>query len=66
MTEQHEQDKSAAIRELENGIFNMVVTLTRTVQRYSSSETAKTYVIHYLERLIEGLKMTQDQSGDQS
>lgn len=66
MAENEQQDRNAAIRELENGIFNMVVTLTKTIQKYSSSDTAKTYVIHYLERLIEGLKMSQDQSGEQS
>lgn len=59
-----EKDQSAAIRELELGIFNMVVALARTIQGYSSPETAKKYVIAYLERIIEGLKMTENDSGE--
>lgn len=53
------------IHDLENGIFNMVITLTQTLSLNNDPQTARAYVIHYLERLSAGLQMAGEESGDE-
>lgn len=49
--------------ELENGIFALVVTLTRTLTTELGADGAREYVSTYLERLAGGLRSTGAEKG---
>ncbi len=52
------------IRDIENGIFNMVITLVQTLSQANPPEKSRAYVIRYLERLSAGLNMAGEEEGE--
>lgn len=67
MSTEDAQDNTATpsqIREIENGIFNMVITLVQTLSQYNDPQKSREYVIQYLERLSAGLKMAGQKEGE--
>lgn len=67
MSNEQAQDDTATpsqVREIENGIFNMVITLVQTLSQYNDPQKSREYVIQYLERLSTGLKMAGENEGE--
>lgn len=72
MTEQKTQAEAqggeppaSTTRDLENGIFNMVVTLTKQLSYLTPPDVARNYVASYLLRLAEGLKSVDSNNNDE-
>lgn len=61
---QEEQVTPSQIHDIENGIFNMVITLVQTLSQANDPEKSRQYVIHYLNRLSAGLKMAGKNEGE--
>lgn len=59
MTEEEKNEEESTvpsqIRDIENGIFNMVITLCRHLETKMESDAARRYVASYLDRLAQGL-----------
>jgi hypothetical protein len=52
--------------DLEHGIFNLVITLCKFYEGEGmAQDRAKERVVHYLNRLINGLQMQPDDQGEQ-
>ncbi len=65
MSEEETQDLTPSqVREIENGLFNMTITLVQTLTSLVGGEKARAYVIAYLKRLINGLEMADNDQGE--
>jgi len=68
LNEEEESNTSGTpseIHELETGIFNLVITLTQLLSQNNNHKQARAYVIRYLERLSAGLRLADEQQGEQ-
>lgn len=53
---QTESEAPPQVREIENGIFNMVITLCQHISVSHPPEVAREYVATYLDRIADGLR----------
>lgn len=65
MSEKEEEVATPSqIRDLENGIFNLSVTLAQTLSATGNKHEARLYVASYLERIATALKDMQETTGE--
>jgi len=60
MSDNDEQPGPSGVRELENGIFNMTVTLVQHLQTEYPQKVAREYVATYLDRLSHELRQYEE------
>lgn len=57
-----EQVNIATVKEIEDGILNMVITLVQVLEPYTGKDHARTHVIDYLEKIQSGIEESQDKT----